>query len=59
MGNNTFIVPNVPTIVRDNKNVLLSEYQIYKCYTEKTLQFKMLNCRSFSDEFLVYFISAF
>ena len=35
--------------------VLLLEYQVY---TEQ-LQFKILNWRSFSDGFLVYFIRAF
>jgi len=35
--------------------VLLPEYQVY---TEQ-LQFKILNCRPFSDGFLVYFISVF
>ena len=41
--------------------VLLHEYQVYECFIIywTTVQFKILNCRSFSDGFLVYFINAF
>jgi hypothetical protein len=41
--------------------VLLPEYQVYKCFIIliTTVQFKILNCRPFSDGFLVYFISVF
>jgi hypothetical protein len=59
-----FIVPNVPTIVRGNAddnrwyrgapNIKSMSVLLY--WT--AVQFKILNCRFFSDEFLVYFISA-
>jgi hypothetical protein len=69
-GNRTFIVPKVPTIARgnaednswyrgDNKSAItrISSLQVLLYLT--TVQFKILNCRSFSDGFLINFINAF
>jgi hypothetical protein len=40
--------------------VLLSEYQVYKCFIIlNNCAIQILNFRYFSDGFLVYFISAF
>ena len=67
-GNSTFIVPKVPTIVRgnaeysswyrgDNKSYYpnIKSKSVLLYWTN--VQFKIPNCRPFSDGFLVYFIS--
>ena len=71
-GNSPFIAPKVPTIFRgnagensfyrgDNKSAIsitrISNLSVLLYRT--TVQFKILNCRPFSDGFLVYFISGF
>ena len=71
-GNSTFIVSKVPTIFRgnaeekswyrgDNKSAITRISSLFKSILLywTTVQFKILNCRPFSDGFLVYFINVF